>query len=312
MKSRAVTGHLLALFVAVVWGTTFISTKILLRAFHPVEIMIFRFLMAWAVLFLCAPRPLWPKSLRSELPFMGAAVTGLTLYFILENFALTCTFASNVGIIISAAPMFTALLLWVCRRSRRPRWTFFAGFVIAMAGITLISLSGGGELGVNPLGDLLTLGAAFCWGVYGVFIELVQPQGYTDLQVTRKVFFWGAVFTLPFAFPLRLDLSLARFAAPEMLFNILYLGLGASALCFVCWNKAVVFIGSLATNVYIYLMPVITLAASALILREPITPANLGAIALILAGLWLSQRRGGTPPGCEKPSPFTGRGLRKR
>ena len=57
------------------------------------------------------------------------------------------------------------------------------------------------------------------------------------------------------------------------------------------WNKAVVYIGSLATNVYIYLMPVITLVASALILREPVNPANLGAIALILAGLWLSQKK---------------------
>lgn len=291
MKNKLAAGHLLALFVSIVWGTTFISTKILLRAFHPIEIMIFRFIIAWVVLFLCSPRLLLPKSLRSELPFIGAGLTGLTLYFILENFALTYTFASNVGIIISAAPMFTALLLWVCRRAARPRWTFFAGFVIAMAGIVLISAFSGEALGINPIGDLLTLGAAFCWGAYGVFIELAQPQGYTNLQVTRKVFFWGLLFTLPFIFTHHLDLSLTRFAAPEMLFNILYLGLGASALCFVSWNKAVVYIGSLATNVYIYLMPIISLVASALILGEPVNPANLGAIALILAGLWLSQRR---------------------
>ena len=291
MNNRRVTGHMLALFVAVVWGTTFISTKVLLRAFHPIEIMIFRFAIAWVVLFLCSPKPLLPKSLKSELPFLGAGATGLTFYFILENFALTYTYASNVGIIISAAPMFTALLLWLFRRTSRPRWTFFAGFVIAMAGITLISVASGEVVGINPVGDLLTLGAAFCWGAYGVCIELTQPQGYTNLQVTRKVFFWGLIFTLPFIFTHRLDLSLARFAAPEMLFNILYLGLGASALCFVSWNKAVVYIGSLATNVYIYLMPVITLVASALILREPVNPANLGAIALILAGLWLSQKK---------------------
>ena len=297
MRNKGAVGHLLALFVTVVWGTTFVSTKVLLEAFHPVEIMVFRFIIAWGVLFLCSPRPLLPKSLKSELPFAGAGLTGLTLYFILENYALTYTFAANVGIIISAVPMFTALLLWLCRRAARPRWTFFVGFAVAMAGITFMSLSGGEEFGISPLGDLLTLGAAFSWGAYGVCIELAQPQGYSELQITRKAFFWGLVFILP-AVPIQgLDLSLARFAAPEMLFNILYLGLGASALCFVFWNKATASIGPIATNVYIYLTPVITLIASTVILGEPIRPASVGAIVLILAGLWLSQRA--APPAKE-------------
>ena len=289
-KNKAVLGHLLALFVTIVWGSAFVSTKVLLRAFHPIEIIIFRFLIAWAVLFLCSPKPLLPKSWKSELPFIGAGLTGLTLYFMLENFALSYTFASNVGIIIAAAPMFTALLMWACRRTARPRWTFFAGFVIAIAGITLVSLSNGEAIGFGPLGDLLTLGAAFSWGAYGVLVEAVQPQGYTDLQATRKIFFWGRVYTIPIVFINHLDVSLARFAAPEMLFNILYLGLGSSALCFVFWNKATACIGTVATNVYIYLTPVVTVIASALFLGEPIRPAGLGAIALILLGLWLSQR----------------------
>lgn len=301
MKNRTAAGHLLALFVTVVWGSAFVSTKVLLRAFHPIEIIIFRFLIAWFVLFLCSPRPLPPKSWKSELPFIGAGLTGLTLYFLLENFALAYTFASNVGIIIAAAPMFTALLLWLCRRAPRPRGTFFAGFVIAMMGITLISLAGGEDFGLSPLGDLLTLGAAFSWGAYGVLVEMIQPQGYTDLQATRKIFFWGLVFTVPLVFIQHLDLSPGRLAAPEMLFNILYLGLGSSALCFVFWNKATACIGCVATNVYIYLTPVITVIASALILGEPIRPSSLGAIALILLGLWLSQKKKAVPaPGaCE-------------
>lgn len=295
MKNKVATGHLLALFVTIVWGSAFVSTKVLLRAFHPIEIIIFRFLTAWFVLFLCSPKPLLPKSWKSELPFVGAGLTGLTLYFILENFALSYTFASNVGIIIAAAPMFTALLVWACRRSARPPWTFFAGFIIALTGIALVSLAGGEEFGLNPLGDLLTLGAAFSWGAYGVLVEVIQPQGYTDLQATRKIFFWGLVLSIPFVFTNHLDLSLGRFAAPEMLFNVLYLGLGSSALCFVFWNKATAYIGSVATSVYIYLTPVITVIASALILGEPIRPSSLGAIALILLGLWLSQRKAAAP-----------------
>ena len=290
LKQTRPLGHVLALFVAVVWGTTFISTKILLRSFHPVEIMIFRFVIAWVVLFLCSPKPLRPTSIKGELPFLGAGLTGLTLYFVFENTALTTTMASTVGIIISSTPMFTALMLWICRRSKRPKGMFFVGFCIAMAGISLISLAGGDSIDLNPMGIILTLGAAIAWGAYGVCVELSQASGLSDLQITRKFFFWGILTTLPTIPVYRLDLSIGRFSAPEMLFNILYLGLLASALCFVAWNKAVVILGSVATNVYLYLMPVITLIASAIVLGEPVTLTAVGAIALIMLGLWLSQK----------------------
>lgn len=289
-KSRLL-GHLLALGVTIVWGTTLISSKILLRAFSPLEIMTFRFLIAWAVLFLLSPKPLIPKSVKEELPFIGAGITGLTLYFMLENTALEYTLASNVGIIISSAPMFTALLMWLCRRAPRPGAAFFIGFVIALAGITLISLSNGEALELNPLGDLLTIGAAFCWGAYGVCVELAQGSGCTNIQLTRKVFFWGLVCIVPLLPFLKPDYSLARFADPVMLFNILYLGLVASALCFVCWNRAVILLGAVSTSAYIYLTPVITMIASALVLGELIRPAAIGAAALILLGLWLSQKQ---------------------
>lgn len=290
LKTSRPLGHALALFVSIVWGTTFISTKLLLRDFHPVEIMIFRFVIAWVVLFLCAPKPLLPKSVKSELPFLGAGLMGLTLYFVFENTALTTTMASTVGIIISTTPMFTALLLWICRRSKRPRGAFFVGFLIAMSGITLISLAGGDSIDLNPAGILLTLGAAVVWGAYGVCIELTHSAGLTDIQVTRKVFFWGILTTIPTIPVYGLDLSLGRFAAGDMLFNILYLGLLASALCFVAWNKSVLILGSVGTNVYLYLMPVITLIASAVILDEPVTLPAVAAIILIMLGLWLSQR----------------------
>ena len=218
--------------------------------------MTFRFVIAWVVLFLLSPRPIRPKSLKGELPFVGAGITGLTLYFILENTALEYTLASNVGIIISAAPMFSALLLWAFRRTGRPRPTFFLGFFIAMSGIALISLSGGEGLDLDPIGNLLTLGAALCWGLYGVCLEAAGGQGLTQLQATRKVFFYGLLTMLPLFPVLRPSLSLTPFLMePMAVFHILYLGLAASALCFVCWNRAMALIGTVATNVYIYLTP---------------------------------------------------------
>ena len=243
------------------------------------EILVFRFLLAWAVLFLCSPRPLLPKGVKQELPFVCCGLTGLTFYSILENYALEFSLASTVGLIIAAAPMFTALLLWLCRRSRRPGPAFFLGFCLAMAGIALISLAEGESFDSNPLGILLSLAAAVCWGGYSVCLEWAQANsGLSELQSTRKIFFWGLLFTLPFLWGGGLAPDLTRFAQPTLLGNTLYLGIGASALCFLAWNKASALIGPVATNVYLYLMPVITVAAS----------------ALILAGLALSQRK--APP----------------
>ena len=62
VKNHLALGHILALAVSAVWDTTYISTKVLLTAFHPVEILVFRFLLAWAVLFLCSPGPCSPKA----------------------------------------------------------------------------------------------------------------------------------------------------------------------------------------------------------------------------------------------------------
>ena len=72
--------------------------------------------------------------------------------------------------------------------------------------------------------------------------------------------------------------------------NLLFLGLGASALCFVTWNLAVKILGSVRTSVYIYMVPVITTVSSALVLKEPVTMTAVCGIALTLAGLFLSER----------------------
>ena len=292
LKHSLALGHILAIIVSLVWGTTYVSTKVLLTAFHPVEILLYRFVLAWVVLFLCAPKPLLPRSVKSELPFLLAGLTGLTLYSTLENYALQFSLASTVGLIISASPMFTALLVWLCRRAGRPGPAFFAGFALSMAGIALISLAEGDSFDLNPVGILMALGASISWGGYGVCLTMAPADGLSDIQVTRKVFFWGLLLTLPVAWADGFTFSLARLAEPVLLGNVLYLGVGASALCFLAWNKSTVLIGPVATNVYLYLQPVVTVAASLLVLAEPVTPLTLAAVALILCGLALSQYRG--------------------
>lgn len=75
------------------------------------------------------------------------------------------------------------------------------------------------------------------------------------------------------------------------LFNFIFLGIGACALCFVTWNYAVRHLGIVKTSVYIYGVPVITTITSALILHETITLVTISGIALTLVGLFLSEKR---------------------
>ena len=197
--------------------------------------------------------------------------------------------ASNVGVIISVSPCFTALLThFLMRGEERLRPTFFAGFAVAMAGICLISFNGS-ALELDLRGDLLALLAAFVWACYALLTRKISALGHPTVLTTRRTFFYGLVFMLPALSVSGVRLEPARLADPVNLGNLLFLGLGASALCFVTWNFAVKVLGAVKTSVYIYLVPVITVAASVLILREPFTWMTGAGTALTLIGLLLSE-----------------------
>ena len=173
MKHNCTAGHLFALLTIVIWGTTFISTKILLKDFQPVEILFFRFVMGLAALLAVYPRRLKGTSKSQERTFAAAGLCGICLYYLLENIALTYTMASNVGIIISVAPFFTAILSHLLLKEERPRASFFIGFAVAMSGISLISFNGS-KLQLNPTGDLLALLAALVWACYSVLTKKIS------------------------------------------------------------------------------------------------------------------------------------------
>lgn len=175
--------------------------------------------------------------------------------------------ASNVGVIISVAPFFTAILAHLLMKSEEKLCPqFFVGFVVSMAGMILISFNGS-RLELNPLGDLLAVIAALVWAFCSILTRKISSFGYPVILSTRRTF--------------------------SYLLNILYLGLGASALCFVTWNFAVKKLGAVKTSVYIYMVPVITVITSVMVLREQLTLlAGVGTV-LILIGLFLSEYKAG-------------------
>ncbi|WP_433707039.1 DMT family transporter [Paenibacillus illinoisensis] len=290
-QNKHTAGHLLALLTILIWGTTFISTKILLIDFTPVEILLFRFLIGYVVLFLICPRVMRISTIREELLFMAAGLCGVTLYFLIENIALVFTLASNAGVIVSIAPFFTAVLAHFFLKDEPLSRQFVVGFAIALTGIVIIAFHGSYSLQLNPLGDLLAFVAPAVWAIYSVLMRKIGDLHYHTIGATRKVFFYGLLFMLPALFLFEFHLDMERLADLSNLSNLLFLGVGASALCFVTWNRAVSLLGAVKTSVYIYLVPVITLFASALLLHEPITWITMLGAVLTLLGSILSERK---------------------
>ena len=291
MDKKTTAGHIMALITIVIWGTTFISTKILLEDFTPVEILFSRFLLGVLALIAVYPKRLKIKDKKQEFTFAAAGLCGICLYYLLENIALTYTMASNVGVIISVAPFFTAVLSHIfLKTEEKLKARFFVGFIAAMTGICLISFSGG-ALQLNPIGDILAIAAAFVWAVYSLLTRKISGYGYNTVGATRKIFAYGILFMLPFLFVFDFRLDVQKMIKPEYALNLIYLGLGASALCFVTWNYAVKVLGAVKTSVYLYIVPVITVVTSVIVLKEEITWVAAIGIGLTLIGLFLSESK---------------------
>jgi len=290
-KNKTTTGHLSAFITIIIWGTTFISTKVLLRDFSPIEILFFRFLIGFITLSLIYPHKLKLTERKHELYFIFAGLSGVTLYFLFENIALTYSLASNVGVIICIAPFFTAIFAHLFLDGENLRPQFFIGFIVAILGIALISFNGNMILKLNPLGDILALLAAIVWAIYSIITKKISDFHYNAIQATRRIFFYGLLFIIPTLFIFDFKIGLNRFTEHINLFNILYLGLGASALCFVTWSFSVKIIGAVKTSVYIYMVPVITVVTSSIVLHEKITQLSFIGTALTLVGLFISESK---------------------
>lgn len=240
------------------------------------------------VLFIACPHRLKKTTRLQEAFFAGAGFCGICLYYLLENIALSLTMASNVGVIVSVAPMLTAILLhWYGKREEPLHRSFFIGFATAMAGIALISFTG--PVRLNPKGDLLALLAALVWAFYSLLIKHIGTFGFNTILATRRIFFYGLLFMIPAVCFCNFNWDLTRFANPLYLQNILFLGVGASAVCFVTWNMAVIRLGALKTSLYIYLIPVIAVFTAQLVLDEKITFSSTAGTGLTLAGLIISE-----------------------
>ena len=283
--------HAMAMYNVIVWGTTFISTKVLLESFGPLEILIYRFVIGYMALWCLKPAFLKWQGVKKELAYFIAGLFGVTIYFLGENISLTMTYTGNVSIIVSTAPLFTAICACLMTKSERPTKYFWGGFVLAIAGIALINVGGTGIDAAHIKGDLLALIAAAVWGVYCVVLNEHVGENVPVIVRTRRIFFYGLLTMIPCVFLMKTEFHPERMLMPVNAGNILFLGILATAGAYATWNYAVARLGVMKSSVYIYLIPVITIICSAIILKEKITPGAICGCLLTMAGLFLSEKK---------------------
>lgn len=281
--------HLLAIAVILVWGITFVNTKVLiLHGMRPTEIFMVRFILAYLGIWTIAPHKLWADNWKDELLMVLLGITGGSMYFVAENMAIGISYVNNVSFIVCTAPLITTILAILLIRNVKATTRLIGGSLLALAGVAVVIFNGHFVLRLNPLGDMLALTAAFCWAAYSLLMRKATRR-YGAVFITRKVFAYGLLTMIPVFIFQPWECSWQQFLLPVVWGNLLFLGVVASFACFILWNLAIKKVGALSTSNYVYLNPVTTVVASALILSEPMTTMAWAGSAMILAGVWLAN-----------------------
>lgn len=290
-RHSIILAHIGALLCIIMWGTSFVSTKVLLNyGMQPVEIYIYRFILAYLVVMLIGTKRLLSNNWRDEGLLALCGVLSGSIYFLAENFALEYTLVTNVSLLTSLSPLITALLIGIWYRNERPGSGMIIGSIVAFVGVGCVIFNSSFNVQVNPLGDLLSLSAAVSFSFYSIILNKLNAV-YDVWFITRKTFFYGILTALPFLAIEHPALSLHQvFTMPGVYGNIIFLGIGASMLGFVLWASTVKSMGAVKANNYLYVQPIITLVVSAILLGEHVSVIGCTGCALILVGLWLGDR----------------------
>ena len=283
--------HLIAILTVGIWGLTFISTKVLIEhGLSPQEIFLLRFLMAYLGIWFISPRKLFADNWKDELWLLWGGVTGGSFYFFTENTALEITLATNVAFIVCTAPLLTTILSLLIYKKEKATAGLVGGSLLALVWVALVVYNGHFILKISPLGDFLTLLAAFSWAFYSLIMKKMSGR-YRTTFITRKIFFYGILTILP-AFILHpWQFSLSGLWQPAVWMNLLFLGVLASLVCFVVWNIILKQLGTVRASNYIYLNPLFTLIGSAVLLDEQFTVMSLMGAMLILGGVYWAGKR---------------------
>ena len=287
--------HFVAFIIVAIWGSTFVFTKMLLLAgLSPAQIFTLRFIIAYVLLmgYSLSKRSfrLFSDKWRDELLMLVLGITGGSVYFLAENAAMLFTTATNTSLIVCSCPLFAMLLFAVVyRHSEHISKVQALGSVLACMGMAVVVLNGHFVLHLSPLGDLLAFAACLCWAVYSLLMKPATER-YSTLFITRKVFFYGLLTIIPYYLIVPGFPSLDVLLRSDVLWNLLFLGVVASMICYVAWNWVISRLGAVVATNWVYFNPITTILFAWWLLHEQITIWFLLGTVFILLGMYLADK----------------------
>lgn len=284
--------HLMAVLTVTIWGTSFVSTKILLGyGFSAVFIFFMRFVFTYLLLLVLSHDAWRAKNWKDELTMMVGGVMGGTLYFWMENTALSLSPSSNVSLIVCTNPLLIMITVSLLFKKERLNVRQIIGSLLTFVGMVLVVLNGRFFLHLSPKGDLLAFGAAVVWVVYSISMRRLHGK-YSTLFITRKVFFYSCLTALPLLLCDQNDIPWENIKIPVVILNFLLLALLSSLFGYLVWNMVLKNLGTVFASNYIYAIPLVTIITAVIVLEERITwVAMLGAVAIVV-GMVMAERKG--------------------
>jgi drug/metabolite transporter (DMT)-like permease len=284
---------LAALFSVIVWGGSFIATKVAIAEISPATLIWVRFAMGLVVLAATAlaRRELVPAGRRELLYFALLGFLGVTFHQWLQATGLKTAHASTTGWIVASIPIFMALLgrAFLGETLGMHRWT---GIALAALGVMLVI--GKGSLSAlfsgrsAVAGDYLVLASAPNWAIFSVV-----SRGGLKRHAAACMMFYVVALGWAFTTPLLLagpGLGELSALTPRGWIAVLFLGVICSGFAYVFWYDALKRLPAARVGALIYLEPLVAVVVARLVLGEPILPAALAGGALILGGVWLVNR----------------------
>jgi drug/metabolite transporter (DMT)-like permease len=294
MSNSKIFPYLEATFAVVVWGASFIATKIALRDLTPVTVVWLRFAMGVLILGLAVSlrkQFYWLKK-NEWLYFALLGFLGITFHQWLQSNALETSEASTTAWIVSTTPVFMAILGWVVLKEKLP-WLKIAGILLAFVGVLLVVYDGNLRAislrSFGKPGDILILISAINWTVFSV----LSRRGLKTHPATLMMFyvmFIGWAFTSILFFATENVSEISNLTAQGWM-AVAFLGIFCSGLAYIAWYDALQALTTAQTGVFLYIEPLVAVVVAFLILGEAITPASLIGGGIIFLGIWLVNRK---------------------
>lgn len=285
--------YLEALFAVVVWGASFIATKVALQDISPVSVVWLRFSMGVLILGAAvAMRGQFALPKGNEWAYFALlGFLGITFHQWLQSNGLQTSEAGTTAWIVATTPVFMAMLGRVVLKERLG-WLKTLGIFLAFAGVLLVVSKGDlssvsvGRFGAP--GDKLILVSAVNWAVFSVLSRRglkSYPAGLMMLHVMSL----GWIFT---SIPFFAGKNAAEIA--NLTFNgwlgIAFLGIFCSGLAYIAWYDALQALSAAQTGVFLYIEPLVAVVVAFFVLGEAVTAVSLVGGGVILLGVWLVNR----------------------